>query len=69
MEERRTHALCSDKLVASLDVIIRMLANPRWSEKAREVKTLREMQQFLLDFCKANGKVMRIDKDTVYVYL
>ncbi|MDH5447795.1 MAG: hypothetical protein OEY24_01820 [Candidatus Bathyarchaeota archaeon] len=61
--------MCSSKLVASLDVVIHMLADPCWSKKAKEVKTLREMQQFLLDFCKANGKVTRIDKDTVHVYL
>jgi hypothetical protein len=61
--------LCSNELVASLDVVIHMLADPRWSERAKKVKTLREMQQFLLDFCKANGKIARIDKNTVYAYI
>jgi len=61
--------LCSGKLVASLDVVVRLLADPNWSVKAKKVKSLREMRQILLDFCKAQGKVMQIDKDTIYVCL
>ena len=57
------------KLVANLDVIIRLLADPDWNVKAKKVKTLKEMRQILLDFCKANGKVMPIEKDTLYVYI
>jgi len=61
--------LCCSKFVASLDVVIRLLDDPNWGEKAKKVKTLGEMRQLLLDFCRANGKVMQIDKDTVYVCL
>ena len=61
--------MCSGKLVASLDVVVRLLADPNWSVKAKKVKSLREMRQILLDFCKAQGKVMQIDKDTIYVCL
>jgi hypothetical protein len=46
-----------------------MLADPYWGVKAKEVKSLREMQQILLDFCKANGKIIQISKDMVYVYV
>jgi len=45
------------------------LADPEWSVKAEKVKTLKEMQQVLLAFCRVKGNVMQIDKDTVYAFL
>lgn len=61
--------MCSGKLVASLDVVVQLLADPDWGIKAKKVRTLKEMRQILFDFCKANGKVIRIDKDTIYLCL
>jgi len=57
------------KFVASLDVVVRLLGDPNWSEKAKKIKTLKEMKQILFDFCKANGKVVQVDKDTVCLYV
>jgi len=62
-------SLRCNKCVASLDVLVRLLADPDWGKKAKKVKTLRGMRQILFDFCKANGKVIQIDKDTVYIYI
>lgn len=66
--ERRTVSLPDGTVVASLDVLIRILENPDWNEKAKKVKTLKEMCQIILDFCEANGKVVTIDKETSYAY-
>ena len=68
VEKGASQSLHNSKFVASLDVVIRLLDDPNWSEKAKKIKTLKEMQLILLDFCKANGKVIWIDKGTVYVY-
>lgn len=55
------------KFVASLDVVVRLLDDPSWRKRAEKVKTLEELRQILLDFCEANGNIIHIDKDTVYV--
>lgn len=55
----------SDTVVASLDVVVRILENPDWNKKARKVKTLKEMRQIILDFCKVNGIVVKIDGETL----
>lgn len=55
------------KLVGSLDIIIRMLNDPNWRERAEKVRTLSEMRRILIDFCKANGEVVQIDKDTIWI--
>jgi len=59
--------VCNSKFVASLDVVVHLLDDPSWRKKAEKVKTLEELRKILLDFCKANGNVIQIDKDTVYV--
>jgi len=63
--ERRMPSLPSDTVVASLDVVVRILENPDWNKKARKVKTLKEMRQIILDFCKVNGIVVKIDGETL----
>ena len=55
----------SGTVVASLDVVIRILENPDWNRRARRVKTLKEMRQIILDFCEANGTVVKTDKETL----
>lgn len=60
--------MCSGKLVASLDVIVRLLSDPDWKEKARGVKTLKEMRRILLEFGRAKGNVVQVDKETLYIY-
>jgi len=62
--ERRIASLASDTVVVSLDIVARILENPDWSKKARKVKTLKEMRQIILDFCEANGTVVRTDEET-----
>ncbi|UCB61070.1 MAG: hypothetical protein JSW72_03175 [Candidatus Bathyarchaeota archaeon] len=57
------------KFVANLNVVVRLLEDPQWSKRARQVKTLEDMRQILLDFCEARGKVVWIDEDTVYLYV
>ena len=54
--------------MGNLDIIIRMLANPRWRERAEDVKTLDEMRRILIDFCKANGSVIQVDGETLWLY-
>jgi hypothetical protein len=61
-------ALKDSKLVASLDVVMSLLANPRWSRRAKDVKNLGEMKQILLEYCAAEGKVVRVDQGLVYLY-
>jgi hypothetical protein len=69
VEKGESQSLHNSKFVASLDVVIHLLDDPNWSEKAKKIKTLKEMQQILLDFCKANGNIVQVDKDTVCVYM
>lgn len=54
--------------MASLDVVISLLSNPKWSRRAKEVKNLSEMRQILLEYCAVEGKVMRVDQDLIYLY-
>jgi len=63
--ERRMTSLPSGTVVASLDVVVRILKNPDWNKKARKVKTLKEMRQIILDFCEANGIVVKTDEETM----
>ncbi len=55
----------SGTVVASLDVVVRILENPDWNKRARKVKTLKEMRQIILDFCEVNGIVVKIDEETL----
>jgi hypothetical protein len=54
--------------VGSLDIIVHLLENPRWRERAEKVKTLDEMRQILIDFCKTNGNVIQVDRETLWLY-
>ena len=58
-------SLPSGTVVASLDVVVQILENPDWNKKARKVKTLKEMRQIILDFCEANGIVVKTDEETL----
>ena len=63
--ERRMASLPSSAVVANLDVVVRILENPYWNKRARKVKTLKEMRQIILDFCEANGIVVKTDEETM----
>lgn len=63
--ERRMAYLPSGTVVATLDVLIRILENPDWNKKAGKVKTLKELRQILLDFCETNGVMVKIDEETL----
>lgn len=60
--------LFKGKLVWSLDVIISMLDDPKWREKAERVRSVGELRQILVDFCNANGEVVQVDKDTMWIH-
>ncbi|MFQ6086615.1 MAG: hypothetical protein ACE5OV_01195 [Candidatus Bathyarchaeia archaeon] len=55
----------SGTLVASLDVVVRILEDPYWNKRAKKVKTLKEMRQIILDFCEGNGRVVKLDEETL----
>jgi len=57
-------SLPSDTVVASLDVVVRILENPDWNKRARKVKTLKGMRQIILDFCEVNGIVLETEEET-----
>lgn len=57
------------KLVGNLDIIIRMLDDPNWSEKAKRVKSMGELRRILVDFCNAKGEAVQIDKDTLWLHV
>jgi hypothetical protein len=61
--------LLKGKLVGNLDVIIRMLDDPNWSEKAKRVRSMSELRRILVDFCNAKGEVVQIDKDTLWLHV
>lgn len=69
LEKGESQSLHNSKFVANLNVVICLLDDPSWSERAKKVKTLKEMRQILLDFCRVNGKLTKIDTDTVYAYI
>jgi hypothetical protein len=66
--EKGETLLLGKKLVGSLDVIARILDDPEWRERAEKVKTINEMRKILIDFCKANGEVVQVDRDTLWIY-
>jgi len=57
-------SLPNGAVIASLDVVVQILEDPYWNKKARKVKTLKEMRQIILDFCEANGRVIKINGET-----
>ncbi|MFQ6074304.1 MAG: hypothetical protein ACE5KC_03700 [Candidatus Bathyarchaeia archaeon] len=52
-------------VVVSLDVVVRILENPEWNKRARKVRTLKEMRQIILDFCKVNGTMVKTGEETL----
>lgn len=54
-------------VVASLDIVVRILENPDWNRRARMVKTLNELRQIILDFCETNGIVVKTDRETLCI--
>lgn len=46
-----------------------MLDDPKWREKAESVKSLSELRQILVDFCNAQGEVVQVDKDTLWIHV
>jgi hypothetical protein len=58
------------KVVAgSLDVVVSLLADPDWREKAESVTSVSELRQILISFCEAKGEVIPADKDTLWVHV
>ncbi len=56
----------SGTVVASLDVLVRILESPDWRKKAGRVKTLKQLRQLIIDFCEVNGRVVRANEETFY---
>jgi len=67
-ERKENTSLHKGTIVASLDVVIRILEDPKWNNRARKVKTLKELRQIILDFCEAHGGVTKIDEETSYTH-
>ena len=61
--------MLNEKLVGSLDIIIRMLDDPNWSRKAKRVRSISELRRILIDFCNAEGETVQIDKDTLWLHI
>ncbi|NIO36857.1 hypothetical protein GTO27_04040 [Candidatus Bathyarchaeota archaeon] len=55
----------SGTVVASLDIVVRILENADWNKRARKVKTLKELRQMILDFCESKGIVVKTDEETL----
>jgi hypothetical protein len=55
--------LSKGTVVADLDVVVRILADPDWNKKARKVKTLEELRQMILDFCEVKGKIVETNEE------
>jgi len=64
-ERKENISLHKGTVVASLDVVIRILEDPKWNKRARKVKTLKELRQIILDFCETKGKVVKTDEETL----
>jgi hypothetical protein len=56
-------------IIASLDLLIQILEDPRWKKRAKNVRTLKDMRQMILDFCKAHGRTMKLDKETLCAFV
>jgi very-short-patch-repair endonuclease len=61
--------LRNDTVVASLDIVIRILEDPRWNRRAKKVRTLKEMRRMILDFCREKGVIVKVDGETCYTYV
>ncbi|UCG36469.1 MAG: hypothetical protein JSV64_07660 [Candidatus Bathyarchaeota archaeon] len=57
------------EIVASLDLITQILADPVWSERAGRVKTLEDMRQMIVEFGRAKGRLIKMGSDTILVHL
>ncbi len=51
----------SSTIVASLDVVERILETPVWNNRAKKVRTMKELRQLILEFCVDNGIVVETD--------
>jgi hypothetical protein len=69
VERKENSSLRNNTIVASLDIVIRILEDPRWNKRAKKVRTLEEMRRMILDFCREKGIIVKVDGETCYTYV
>lgn len=52
-----------------LDSVQKILSDPIWREKAREVGCKDELRLLLLEFCSEKGEIIKINEKTIVLYV
>ena len=53
---------------AGLEVIQKIISDPVWRERSKKVKRKDELIRLLLEFCSANGEIIKVDKKTILLF-
>ena len=53
----------------ALEVVQRILSDPEWSKKAKKVSCKDEFRKLLLDFCRENGEIIRVNEKAMLLYV
>jgi hypothetical protein len=52
----------------ALDVVQKILSDPIWSRRARNVSCKEELRSLLLEFCSENGEIIKVNEKTILLY-
>jgi|GEM_PF-2124138 len=52
----------------SLEVVQKILSDPKWRRKAKKVRDKNGFLKLLLEFCRENGEIVKINEKTILVY-
>ena len=53
----------------ALDVVQKVLSDPIWTAKARKISCKDELRMLLLEFCSENGEIIKVNKNTILLYV
>jgi hypothetical protein len=53
----------------SLEVVQRILSDPQWSKKAEKVTCKSDFRKLLLEFCRLNGEIIKLNEKTILLYV
>ncbi len=53
----------------SLEVVQRILSDPQWSKKAEKVTCKNDFRKLLLEFCRLNGEIIKLNEKTILLYV
>ena len=53
---------------AGLEVVQKILSDPIWRERSKKVKRKDELIRLLLEFCSANGEIIKVNEKTVLLF-